>query len=134
MTRIVQIARAHRVIHTASSRSRVIHTANGDAGKTSRLTVAVLRCASVLRCNITVTATGIATTAAISTALVYKDIATAVATNRLSAPRTVAIAVGIVTASIIAVGVIATARLTESKTRSVLIAHIGISFLLVYLR
>ena len=122
MTSVVQIAvcRIRRVRHIRRVRSRSRYvTANGVANEFSAVSVPI----AVPRRTRVVTATAVAgmlmtttaaVTASVGIALVYDDIAVAIAAKTLrTAPKTV-------TAII--------------ETRITDIAHIGISFLLRYLR
>ena len=94
---------------TFANRLCITHATNGYTDKTPRLTITRL-CS---RTATAVTATTVTTTAMVTTC---------------SLPCLY------VAASIVHVGVTTATRLPEIKTRSILIAHIGISFLLVYLR
>jgi hypothetical protein len=117
LTRIIQITAIRR------SRCITVYTTKRYASKTSVCGAATTLRHTVIS-RVYIAATRMATTVASAlTALIYPNIAATVTANRL--PSTAK--------SIVAV-IIAASRLTEVKTRSIVIAHIGISFLLVYLR
>ena len=120
MSRIVQLP--------CVGRSCIVHTTKGNAGKASCLTVPVLSRRTV----ICIVSARIVATTAVSTTLVYVNVATSVTTNGLTAPYVTATAtvptesISAITATIPTEGVAATTGLTEVKARITLIVHNGI--------